>query len=153
MTQRRNNQIEVGLERIEDPATREAFENLLRYVQGIAGGGISSFGRLDCESLVFAGESTPIKVRVFEGELDDSTGSKYEVHHKVEGRVLGACGMFFLSGSLNSIGSGPLPASPSGSEFVRWFPTAYDSVAVRNFNNANDSTYSLVVFYKKESRA
>jgi len=93
---RKKNQLEVSLERIEDPYAREALSNLVSYVNEMGASGVSTAGQVRCENLRF-GDSPSFKAQLFSGVLASSANDG-QVILKVPGIYVGLIGFTQIAG-------------------------------------------------------
>lgn len=142
MATRKTTQIDLALERIADPATREVLSQLVDMVGAIAGRGISTQGKVHAQGGIETANGGAFKVKLFNGTL---AASDYQ-DHIVSGVIVGAIGYSQVQGTeawrqinRGAVGSGPYIEALSNG--------AVDRLRVVNGDVTNANGYRVAIFY------
>jgi hypothetical protein len=153
-TTRKTNQVDICLDRIQDPAVRDALAGILTLVNYIVGTGIDTQGTLKARNGISSGlaEDTGLVMwTVKKGKLLPDSGA--EDHFEkvgVPGRILGVNGWSQFEGTEAWRGMGR--TTSSGTVFLSVEsgapPSLENTVVFQNADAVNSNAYRAIIFYQ-----
>lgn len=172
---RRAAQLEVALERIQDPIIREAFEGVIAMVRNIQGDGLESTGPVSGSTGTFSngditlangrvsfeemrcGIDQHISFRVLEGTIDDGDSL---VIYPPNGKIWGVVGWVESEATRSGTGETqwePIPYGTSAGTssdkiYLRSVGSNYnlsDRINIANSSGTDGLKYRIIVFYQK----
>ncbi len=160
MTTRRTNQVDLDLSSIDDSATRQALASVMRFVNDLASGGLTTDGTITGKTLATKGGSlteegvlTAKLLDMGEGRITFTvqTGSLAAITatvFTVKGQVLGALGWSEVNGGASGVDWVPMTIELNGNSNYFTTSTSENSNKVRIKNNGGSSNkYRLLIFY------